>query len=560
MEQATKKSRFRKLMALLLALTMTLSLLTSCGSGSNDSSGEEEESSSSSELAQAEVTGDAVVNESAGGDSVQKDVINVGIQADPGELSPFGASNTGRKDVLNCFYQPLAHTIDGEIVGVLFYDYEIGGTTDKPYMDMYLYDYIYDAAGNHLTASDIKFCLEKGQELGNLADLSIVESAEVIDEYTVRFNFTGELYINDINNVFDNLLIVTEAAYEASPDGMATMPVTTAPYQVTDYTAGYCITLERNENYWQTDESLISVRDQANVDTINYYILSESSQMSLALENGSIDMSWTVTTDDIAHFTSTDDYWLFQATDNLCDLLDFNCSEGCATADVNLRTALYYAINQEAIIESVYGGAAYRMYDAAAMKCPDFIESWMTEDNYYQYSTEKALEYLEAWGGDPSSLNLKILCQNDSAQSSEAELIQSFFSAIGVTSTIEPYDSAQYNVAMDSGDWDVLLFQNASAAYVPNLWKNIMAAENFSWGGTRNFVYDDTLQELILVARTLDGHTDENLQAAHDYIIENAYAYGICNFKVNYVITSSCSSVVCSFKGAVLPGACTYVE
>lgn len=551
------KKSARNLVALLLSLVFVVSLMAGCAANEGN---ESTNGTAAPTLNQANAANEVVANENAEGDTVQRDVVNVGIQADLGDLSPFGASNTGKKDALNCFYQPLAHTIDGEIVGVLFYDYEIGGTDDKPYLDMYLYDYIYDAAGNHLTASDIKFCLEKGQELGNLPDLNAVESAEVIDTYIVRFNFATELYMNDINNVFDNLNIVTQAAYEASPDGMATNPVTTAHYQVTEYTPGYCLTVQRNENYWQTDESLISVRDQANVNTINYYILTESNQMSLALENGSIDMSWAVTTDDIEHFTSTDEYWLFQATDNLCDLLDFNCSEGRATADVNLRTALYYAINQEAIIEAIYGGAAFRMYDCAAMKCPDALESWATEDNYYQYSVDKAKEYLEAWGGDPASLNLKILCQNDSAQSNEAQLIQGFFSAIGVTSTIEPYDSAQYNTAMDAGDWDVLLFQNASAAYAPNLWKNIMAAENYSWGGTRNFVYDDQLQELIRTARSLSGHSEESVQAAHEYIIDNAYAYGICNFKVNYVITSDCSSVVCSFKGAVLPGACTYTK
>lgn len=552
------KRSTRKLVALLLSLVLAVSMLAGCGS--QKSADGQQSNATAPTLNQANAANENVTNENAQGDAIQKDVINVGIQADLGELSPFGPSNTGRKDALNCFYQPLAHTINGEIVGVLFHDYEIGGTTDKPYLDMFLYDYIYDAAGNHLTANDIKFCLDKGKELGNLPDLYAVESAEVVDEYTIRFNFATELYINDINNVFDNLLIVTQAAYEASPDGMATNPVTTAHYQVVDYTPGYCLNVAKNENYWQTDESLISERDKANVDTINYYILTEPSQMSLALENGSIDMSWSVATDDIDHFTSTDDYWLFQSTDNLCDLLDFNCSEGRATADVNLRTALYYAINQEAIIEAIYGGAAFRMYDCAAMKCPDAQESWATEDNYYQYSVEKAKEYLEAWGGDPASLNLEILCLNDAAQANEAQLIQGFFSAIGVTSTITSYDSAQFNTAMDNGDWDALLFLNASAAYAPNLWKNIMAAENYSWGGTRNFVYDDKLQELIKTARSLSGHSEESVQEAHEYIIENAYAYGVCNFKCNYVVTSDCSSVVCSFKGAVLPGACTYVK
>lgn len=550
------KKRLLKSIALVLAVLMAAGSLTACGS--KDSNSEE----ASSEITQTEMKQD-VTNENVSSDAteVHKDVINVGIEADLGELSPFGASNTGRKDVLNNFYQGLAHVIDGEIIGVLFDTYELGGEGDSPWVDFHLYENIYDAAGNHLTASDVKFSLEKGLELGNLPDLSIVSNAEVIDEYTVRFNFAKKLYLNDLENVFNNLLVVTEAAYEASGDGMATMPVSTAHYQVKEYTPGYCLTLVENENYWQTDESKIQARDRANVSEINFYILTETSQMSLALENGSIDMSWAVSTDDIQHFTSTDDYWLFQSTDDLCDYVFCNASEGLPTADVNLRTAIYYAINSEAVVQSVYGGNAFVMYDMAAQKAPDAPDSWMEEENYYKYDVEKAKEYLEAWGGDPASLNLRILGSNDTSTANELQLIQGFLSAIGVTSEVVAYDSAQINTAMeDPTAWDILVCKNATNAYAPNLWKNLLSAENFAWGGTRGFVFDDKLQELISTARDVDLHSEETVQAAHEYIIENAYGYGLCNFKSNYVVTSDCSTVIQSFKGAILPGACTYVE
>ena len=553
------KKRWKKTTALILSLVMTAGM-AACGSSSQTADVEESETA---QIAQADSMLDSVTNENVAEDAteVHKDVINVGIEADPGELSPFGPSNTGRKDTLSNIYQPLAHIIDGEMVGVLIKNYEYGGTEDKPYLDMELYDYIYDAAGNHLTASDVKFCLDKGKELGNLTDLEIVESAEVLDDYKVRFNFTEALYLNDIENVFNNLWIVTEAAYEASGDGMATMPVTTAHYQVKEYTSGYLLTLEENENYWQTDESLIADRDKANVSEINFYILTETSQMSVAMENGSIDMSWAVSSDDLERFVSTDDYWLYQAQDDLCDYVMCNASEGLATADVNLRTAIFYAINSEMVIESVYGGYAVKMYDLAAQKAPDAQESWTTEENYYTYDLEKAQEYLNAWGGDPSALNLRIVGSNDTSTANELQLIQSFLSAIGIASEVVAYDSAQINTIMeDSTGWDILVFKNATNAYAPNLWKNLLYAGNFAWGGTKNFVYDDKLQELISTARSVSGHSDESVQAAHEYIIENAYGYGLCNFLINYVVTSDCSKVVTSFKGAILPGACSYIE
>lgn len=550
------KKKLLKATAIGLSAVMSMGMFAGCGSGSSS------DTETATSIQQEDAMNENVANaDTADSEAVHKDVVNVGIEADPGDLSPFGATNTGKKDTLNNVYQGLAHVIDGEIVGIMFDTYEWGGEDDSPYLDMHLYDYIYDAAGNHLTASDVKFCVDTGKELGNLGDLSVIDSAEVIDDYTIRFNFGAALNLNDIENVFNNLWIVTEAAYEASGDGMATMPVTTAHYQVSEYTPGYCLTIVENEDYWQTDESLINDRDQANVSTINFYVLTESSQMSLALQNGSIDMSWAVTSDDIDTFTSTDDYWLFQSTDDLCDYILCNCTEGLPTADVNLRTAIYYAINSEVVIESVYSGNAEVMYDMAAQKAPDAQESWTTEENYYQYSIEKAQEYLELWGGDPSSLNLRILGSNDTSTSNELQLVQEFLSAIGISSEVIAYDSAQVTVAMeDSSQWDILVCKNATNAYAPNLWANLLSAQYYSWGGSKNFIFDDELQDIINTARSVATHSDETVAAGHDYIIENAYGYGLCNFKSNYVICSDCSTVVTSFKGAILPGACTYVS
>lgn len=493
-------------------------------------------------------------------ESVQRDVINVGINADLGDLSPWGALNTGKTATAQNLYQPLAHVNDdGEIVGVLMKDYEV--SEDGSYMDCHLYDYIYDSEGNHLTASDVVFSFNTCSEFGNIGGIGFVESSEAIDDYTVRFHFADQLYVYDIETLFEELPIVTQAAYEASPDGMASQPVSTSPYKVSEYTAGYILTLEKRDDYWQTDESLIHERDKANVDTINFYILTESTQMSLALENGSIDMSWSVSADDIERFEESGDFWLFESPDDLCNELFLNCAEGHSTTDVNLRKAIYYAVNSEAILQGVYKGKAILNYDTAAAKAPDFQEAWATEDNYYQYSPEKAQEYLETWGGDPGSLNLQILASNEETTSNIAQMIQGFLGQIGITSEIRIADSANFNtIAYDSEQWDVLVTNKATSNYCVTNWKNCFSKDYFTWGGTINFAYDDELQELVSTARTESTHNEETVSAVHEYIVDNAYGYGLVNLVNNYVIPSYITDVVCSYKGAVMPGACTYTE
>lgn len=547
-----------KMLSLLLAAAMMGGTLTACGgSSSSTASSAAADVDTGTAIAENDSGGNAT-NENASGEAVQRDVVNVGISADPGDLSPWGPENTGRTAMANQIYQSLAHEIDGEIVGVLMSGFDLA--EDESYADCHLYDYIVDAAGNPLTASDVVFSFDQCRAAGNVNGLGFVESAEVIDDYTVRFNFNTTLYVYDLETLFTTMYIVTQAAYEASPDGMATDPVTTAHYQVTDYTAGYIITCEKNENYWQTDESLISPRDAANVDTINYYILTESTQMSTALQTGDIDMSWSVNTEDMQSFVESDDYWLYQAPDNLVNEIFLNCDPDHATADVNLRKAIYYSINNEALLQGIYTGNGILCYDTAAPKAPDWQDAWATEDNYYHYNLETAQEYLDAWGGDPASLNLVILVSNEAAVSNMAQMVQGFMGQLGINSTILSVDSATLTTyTSDPTQWDVLIQSKATGNYVVTSWKNCFSQSYFTWGGSINFIYDDTLEELLSTARLQASHNEETVKAVHDYIIDNAYGYGAIDTVDNYVVTSGCSEVVTSYKGAILPGGCTYV-
>jgi ABC-type transport system substrate-binding protein len=232
----------------------------------------------------------------AGGTGAIHDVINVGINADPGDLSPWAPVSTGRSDTEEMLYQALATYVNGEAESLLYKDYKL--SDDEKYLDVFLYDYIRDSAGNPLKASDVVFSFDKAKASGNIRAISICDKAETLDEYSVRFYLNKQLFIGEIPSFLTQFYIVTRAAYEASPDGMATTPVSTAPYTVTRYTSGYILTFEKNQDYWQTDESLTPARAKTNVKTINFYIITEPSQMTIALENGSIDMSWHVSNDD----------------------------------------------------------------------------------------------------------------------------------------------------------------------------------------------------------------------------------------------------------------------
>ena len=106
--------------------------------------------------------------------------------------------------------------------------------------------------------------------------------------------------------------IVSQKAYEASPDQMATKPITTAAYVLTEYVPGSSLTFERRADYWQTDPTQSPVVAKSNVQTAVFQIISEPAQHTVALQTGSAGISTSVPGSDVALFEGQPGFTVLQ--------------------------------------------------------------------------------------------------------------------------------------------------------------------------------------------------------------------------------------------------------
>ncbi|MCD8103432.1 MAG: ABC transporter substrate-binding protein [Lachnospiraceae bacterium] len=487
---------------------------------------------------------------------VQRDVLNFAISTDPGDFGPWAATNTATRICLWGVYQELATIIDGQEELVLLKSYELSDDGLEMYCE--IWDTITDTAGNHMTANDVLFCWETGSELGLLTGTDFVDELEVTGDYTFTFKFNRTLEKGDTLGLF-KWKVVTQAAYEASDDGMATDPVGTGPYIVSDYVSGSGFTYTLRDDYWQTDEYNASTNGQ-NVQTINWYIITESSQRTIALQTGQVDLCQEINSLDLAQFDEggaySEDYDLYGISEDKTIQFFANCTEGSVTDDVNLRIAMYYAIDNEVILNSVYGGSGTAVHELMGTWADGYNSDWDTEDNYYNYDVEKAAEYLAA--SNYNGEELELIVENDENKTNVAQLVQVFLQEIGVNVTISTVEASSWDDYKSSGDWDLLISDDAANVYAVKGWWGVLSQDRYGEErGTVNFIQDETLQDLISAAMAVDA-TDEDNTAVHDYIIENGYGYGIVNPYMYYVIPSDMTNVVTSYQRAVIPGSCTY--
>ena len=547
----------KRITALLLVTAMILTLFASCGSNNQPQATAAAANNPTMEVGSAAEV-DVVAKGDGTAEHVIRDSITVGVQSDPADFAPWAANSNGRTNALWGLYQELGHIISGEFVPAIVKEYTIA--EDGKSMTCTIFDYITDSAGNKLTANDVKFSFETGTALGYITGVSMIDEIVVDNDYQFTFKFGKELRLGDLDTIF-RTAIVTQAAYEADPNGMSTNPVGTGPYTLTSYTAGSSFTYTAREDFWQTDENYLCARDRANVKTIKYVILAECSQRTMALVQKSIDMCSEISNEDIGEFREggaySGDYWTYGVPDNLSLLIFCNCDSSRLTSNKDLRTAIFYAINAETILQSVYNGNGTNPKSMSPTWGTGYAASVDSEDNYYNYSVDKAKEYLEKAGYNGEELT--ILTEATGNVANSAVLVQAFLSAAGINAKIQSVDSTILQATYTNPDgWDILLTQNACNTYAVTAF-NPLSSDRYTTG-TINHIYDNKLQELLATAYAMSTAGEESFKALHDYVVENAYGMNLVNYTTTYVVPSFMDSVCLSYKKSFIPGGCTYIE
>lgn len=546
--------------ALSLVLVCALLAISATGCGKNSDSDNTETSGSKSDSVTKSPANNTNTTDTKDTDTTVKTTeeskVVVGLVADPQNIGPFQGMSQGRIGILYTVYEFLVTTNGGEMSGVLMKDYE---KIDDLTYNCEIYDYIYDQAGNHLTASDVAFCYNTAIASGNLPKLGSIGSIEVLSDYVVQFKF-NKLSIGDLGALWMECPIVTQAAYEASVNQMATEPVSTTAYQCTEFVSGSKMVFTNTEKYWQTDDSKINNCSKANVDVIEFDIITDHAQLTNALKTKAIDVTNWLADIDVQEFKGLSDYDVAPIPDNATYLLEFNCNEGTGlfADNLKLRQAISYAIDRQQLVDGALNGNGNVGKTWGNTNYSDYVDAWLNQD-YYEYDLEKAKSLLAESGVTKPTINLMI--QSGDVQTKIATIIQAQLQQIGVTVNISAYDAQLINeYKYQPEQWDMLLDQAASTSYLVNVWKLSWDRSGYVHGGAINFVKDDNLQSLLETAMNVEQHNDTSMDAFHQYLKEQCYGIGLVQNMSNIAHTAKIKEIVVDARGQVTPGACVYVN
>lgn len=282
----------------------------------------------------------------AGGGESRTDII-VAHTAEPANLDFTTTAGAAIPQALmENVYQSLVQ-IDqsGEIVPALAESWEI--SEDRTTYTFTLAEGATFSNGDPVTAEDVKFSYErvKSDDWTNAlkSKMDVVDSIEAKDDRTVVITLS-----HPSNVWLFNLASLVGAVFD--PDevsDLANTAVGSGPYTISSFTRGQEIVFEKRDDYWGEEPAL---------DEVTFRYFADSVAAANALKSGQVDLLANMQAPEmLGDFEADDAYQVTEGTTNGEVVLAMNNADG-VFADKKAREAVSYALDEQAIMDTAWGG------------------------------------------------------------------------------------------------------------------------------------------------------------------------------------------------------------
>lgn len=434
------------------------------------------------------------------GERTDRDTLIVATKADPATLDPHAASGSSSVNALNPVYETLVQYDDnGEIVPCLATEWE---RLDDLHWKFKLRDDVYFHNGEKMTANDVLFSLKRatgpdGVKVAYIMQAIDFEGCEVVDDYTIIIA-THEPFAPLLGYMpYIGAVVVSEKAFTEDPEGAAMNPVGTGPFKFVSWTKNDRCIYVRNDDYWG---------ELPKYKNLIIRTIVESNSRVIELESGSVDIAMDIPAHDVAALESNPDTNILKRNSTLVEYLNMNVSKEPLN-DVRVRQAIDYAIDEQAIIDAVYrGNAAY----TPTLVVPD-MKYFDDSDTDCRYDPEKSKELLKEAGVE--NLELELIMSEDKNRMNIAIIIQDMLAQVGVTVTIQSYESGTFGEMADAGETEIFLMGYGAVGF-PEPDNNIYGPFSSTTIPTsnRSFYVDEKMDEMLNAQRrTPDGPEREKI-------------------------------------------------
>ena len=417
------KKRFQKGLSLCLAVLMLMSLLAGCGGGSDEET--------------TTPTDDGTTTEQPAETETDSKTLTIAINADILTTDPQSLNNGTTTSVLYNVYSNLVKQDDaGELVLDLAESYEL--KEDQVTWEFKIRQDAVFHDGTPVTAEDVAYSLNRvmnDETSADFTNFSPLKEAVAVDEYTVDV-ISEQPYPIMLNLLAKGGAAVLPKNYieENGIDAFLANPIGSGPYQLTEYVKDDHVTLVPFADYYG--------EQNPDWEEVIFRIVPESSTRVGELIAGNVDAVNMVIPTEWERVNGNEGTSVVNGPSTRVYQMALKCDKG-PTADLRVRQAIDYAIDDKTIVDTILQGAGTPMLT----RIPSGVNG-CNEDlvGKYNYDPEKAKELLaEAGYADGFTLKLEASTGRYTMDTEIAQAIAAMLQQVGITVDLHLLESSAYS-------------------------------------------------------------------------------------------------------------------
>lgn len=373
-------------------------------------------------------------------------VLKVAIPADPGLWDPKYTSDTnGIRAEAQIYATLMKNSADGKSVEPwLAESYE--ASPDLKEVTFHLHKNAKFCDGTPVTADDVKFSFDRYLEKDSGVSWQYPQGAkvEVIDPYTVKVTSeVPSVWFLQAMTLWGTNIMSKDYVSKQSKDDIAAKPLGSGPFCLDSWDKGNGYVLKRNPGYWDTP---------AWVDEVDATVVQDDSARVLQLESGNVDLAIDVP------FNQVDVLNRYPGitgdTSSLWGLASIVMNQKAvpALADKNVRQAMSYAIDRNALVQAILfgkGDPALSVWYGSDLPC-------YTADFAHQFDLDKAKQLMAA-SKFPNGFKTDLtVVAGDTVGMQTAVILKDQLSKIGVDLNITPVEEGSWFSNWSSYNYQML--------------------------------------------------------------------------------------------------------
>jgi peptide/nickel transport system substrate-binding protein len=293
--------------------------------------------------------------------------------------------------------------------------------------------------GTDFNAAAVKYDLDLQRE-GVRSELKSVNSIDIVDDFTVRFNLKA--YDSAVFQGLGSLVgwIVSPTGLQKNGKDAAFLPIGTGPFKFVSYDRDVSLKYAKWDGYWQKGKPYL--------DGLEYSFIKDPVTQVAALKAGEAQVLKQVGIKDLPDLKASGKFDFVTYPAQAIGLAGDSAHPNSPYAKIQVRQALAYAIDNAAIAKAV-GGDYYKPTNQYFAPDGPYFNQVVKG---YPYNPAKAKQLL-AEAGYPNGFETTFTYDSTNIDAMDmCPMVQNYLNAAGIKTKLDPVDPAKF-LQVCQGGW-----------------------------------------------------------------------------------------------------------